>query len=464
MVSGSTKEKADLTQLMPQSIEAEEAVLGAILVNPRSLDKVMTSLRPEYFYKPAHRYIYEAMLQLTNNNTVIDIVSVSDTLNINQKLELVGGRAYINDLSFKCISTANVKYYADIIEEKAIKRSLINAGTEITTTGYDTCSSDESLEKAERLIFDLSSKKSTSELVPIENIIYGTYDMINERYKNRDKKTGVESGFYDLDELTNGFQKSDLIILAARPAMGKTAFALNIAQNAALRNGKTVAIFSLEMSKDQLVQRLLCSEAEVDSQRLRSGNMQSTDWEKLANAMANLAETNIYIDDSSACTLNDIRAKCRRLAMQEKELSLIVIDYLQLIMPAGKMLSLQQHVAEVSRGLKLLAKELNVPIITLSQLSRGPEQRNDKRPQLADLRDSGSIEQDADIVMFIYRGEYYVNNGEASEEEALELAKSKGEAEIIIAKQRSGPTGTVKLLFQNNITKFKNKTKVTTEF
>lgn len=464
MVSGSTKEKADLTQLMPQSIEAEEAVLGAILVNPRSLDKVMTSLRPEYFYKPAHRYIYEAMLQLTNNNTVIDIVSVSDTLNINQKLELVGGRAYINDLSFKCISTANVKYYADIIEEKAIKRSLINAGSEITTTGYDTCSSDESLEKAERLIFDLSSKKSTSELVPIENIIYGTYDMINERYKNRDKKTGVESGFYDLDELTNGFQKSDLIILAARPAMGKTAFALNIAQNAALRNGKTVAIFSLEMSKDQLVQRLLCSEAEVDSQRLRSGNMQSTDWEKLANAMANLAETNIYIDDSSACTLNDIRAKCRRLAMQEKELSLIVIDYLQLIMPAGKMLSLQQHVAEVSRGLKLLAKELNVPIITLSQLSRGPEQRNDKRPQLADLRDSGSIEQDADIVMFIYRGEYYVNNGEASEEEALELAKSKGEAEIIIAKQRSGPTGTVKLLFQNNITKFKNKTKVTTEF
>ncbi|MCR5265743.1 MAG: replicative DNA helicase [Cyanobacteria bacterium RUI128] len=464
MVSGSPKEKADLTQLMPQSIEAEEAVLGAILVNPRSLDKVMTSLRPEYFYKPAHRYIYEAMLQLTNNNTVIDIVSVSDTLNFNQKLELVGGRAYINDLSFKCISTANVKYYTDIIEEKAIKRSLINAGTEITTTGYDTCSSDESLEKAERLIFDLSSKKSTSELVPIENIIYGTYDMINERYKNRDKKTGVESGFYDLDELTNGFQKSDLIILAARPAMGKTAFALNIAQNAALRNGKTVAIFSLEMSKDQLVQRLLCSEAEVDSQRLRSGNMQSTDWEKLANAMANLAETNIYIDDSSACTLNDIRAKCRRLAMQEKELSLIVIDYLQLIMPAGKMLSLQQHVAEVSRGLKLLAKELNVPIITLSQLSRGPEQRNDKRPQLADLRDSGSIEQDADIVMFIYRGEYYVNNGEASEEEALELAKSKGEAEIIIAKQRSGPTGTVKLLFQNNITKFKNKTKVTTEF
>ena len=288
--------------------------------------------------------------------------------------------------------------------------------------------------------------------------------MIQERYKNRDKKTGVESGFYDLDELTNGFQKSDLIILAARPAMGKTAFALNIAQNAALRYGKTVAIFSLEMSKDQLAQRLLCSEAEVDSQRLRSGNMQSTDWEKLANAMANLAETNIYIDDSSGCTLNDIRAKCRRLAMQEKELSLIVIDYLQLIMPAGKMLSLQQHVAEVSRGLKLLAKELNVPIITLSQLSRGPEQRNDKRPQLADLRDSGSIEQDADIVMFIYRGEYYVNNGEASEEEALELAKSKGEAEIIIAKQRSGPTGTVKLLFQNNITKFKNKTKVTTEF
>ena len=463
-MSLNTVNKSDLSHLMPQNIEAEEAVLGAILVNPRSLDKVMTTLKPEYFYKPAHRYIYEAMLQLTNDGDVIDIISVSDRLNINQKLELVGGRAYINDLNYKCISTANVGYYAELIEQKAIKRSLINAGSEITTTGYDVCSVEESLEKAEKLIFDISARKVSKDLIPIEEIMYETYEDITERYKNRDKKSGVESGFYDLDDMTNGFQKSDLIILAARPSMGKTAFALNIAQNVAIRSKQTVAIFSLEMSYKQLVQRLLCSEAEVESGRIKSGNMQATDWDKLANALSTYSETSIYIDDSSDCTLNDIRAKCRRLAMQDKNLSLIIIDYLQLIVPAGKMVSMQQHVAEVSRGLKLLAKELDVPIITLSQLSRGPEQRNDKRPQLSDLRDSGSIEQDADIVMFIYRGDYYTSNGEATEEEAVEIAKNKGEAEIIIAKQRNGPVGTVKLIFQNNITKFKNKIKTTTEF
>ena len=421
-----TKEvPSDMSQLMPQNVEAEEAVLGAILVNPRCLDKVISILKPEYFYKPAHRYIYEAIIQLTNNNEVIDIVSVSDTLNINQKLELVGGRAFINDLSFKCIQTANVAYYANVIEEKAIKRSLINAGSEITTSAYEK---------------------------------------IDYRYKHRDEKTGVESGFYDLDEMTNGFQKSNLIILAARPAMGKTAFALNIAQNAALRYNKTVAIFSLEMSKDELVQRLMCSEAEVDSQRLRSGNMQSSDWEKLAQAMSTLSEAPIYIDDTSGCTLTDIRAKCRRLAMTDKNLSLIIIDYLQLMESSGRETDRTQQISQISRGLKILAKELNVPIIALSQLSRATEQRTDKRPIMSDLRDSGSIEQDADIVMFIYRGEYYASKGQMEGEEAEELAKNKGEAEIIIAKQRSGPVGTVNLIFQNNITKFKNKMKTTTEF
>lgn len=454
---------SDISQLMPQNVEAEEAVLGAILVNPRCLDKVISILKPEYFYKPANRYIYEAIMQLSNKGEIIDIVSVSEILNINQQLEIIGGRAYINDLSLKSITSSNVAYYAEIIEEKAIKRSLINAGSEITTTGYDLCPSSESLEKAERLIFDISSKKTTSDLVSIESVVYNTYEMITERYKNRDKKTGVETGFYDLDDYTNGFQKSDLIILAARPAMGKTAFALNIAQNAALRYGKTVAIFSLEMSKEQLVQRLLCSEAEVDSQRLRSGNMQSTDWDKLANAMASLSEAPIYIDDTPGATLNDIRAKCRRLAMIDKNLSMVVIDYLQLIETSGRE-PLTQQMAQITRGLKLLAKEMNIPVIALSQLSRETEKRNDKRPQLADLRDSGSIEQDADIVMFIYRGEYYINQGQMSEENAQEFAKSKGEAEIIIAKQRSGPTGTVNLIFQNNITKFKNKIKTTTEF
>ena len=264
--------------------------------------------------------------------------------------------------------------------------------------------------------------------------------------------------------MTNGFQKSNLIILAARPAMGKTAFALNIAQNAALRYNKTVAIFSLEMSKDELVQRLMCSEAEVDSQRLRSGNMQSSDWEKLAQAMSTLSEAPIYIDDTSGCTLTDIRAKCRRLAMTDKNLSLIIIDYLQLMESSGRETDRTQQISQISRGLKILAKELNVPIIALSQLSRATEQRTDKRPIMSDLRDSGSIEQDADIVMFIYRGEYYASKGQMEGEEAEELAKNKGEAEIIIAKQRTGPVGTVNLIFQNNITKFKNKMKTTTEF
>jgi len=416
MPSATKTKQSEISQLMPQNVEAEEAVLGAILVNPRCLDKVISTLKPEYFYKPAHRYIYEAILQLTNRNEVIDIVSVSDTLNINQKLELVGGRAFINDLSLKCIHTANVKYYADMVEEKALKRSLINAGSEIITSGYDLCSSEESLEKAEKL---------------------------------------------DLDELTNGFQKSDLIILAARPAMGKTAFALNIAQNVALKYKKNVAIFSLEMSKEQLVQRLMCAEAEVESQRVKTGNMQAQDWEKLANAMNALSESSIWIDDTPGATLTDIRAKCRRLAMTQ-ELNLIVIDYLQLMETGGRDLERTQQISQISRGLKLLAKELNVPVIALSQLSRATEQRTDKRPQLSDLRDSGSIEQDADIVMFIYRGEYYAQKGQVEGDEAEELAKSKGEAEVIIAKHRSGPTGTVELIFQKNITKFKNKIKTVT--
>ncbi len=460
MVTATRKKSTpEIEQLMPQNLEAEEAVLGAIMVNPRCLDKVISKLKPEYFYKPAHKYIYETILHLTNTNQPIDIVSVSDNLNINQKLELVGGRAYINDLILKCISTANVSYYANVIEEKAIKRSLINAGSEITTSGYDLAPSAESLEQAEKLIFDISSKKTSSDLISIDNLVNDVYQQIEDRYKNKDQKSGVETGFYDLDTLTNGFQKGTLVILAARPAMGKTAFALNIAQNAAIRYKKTIAIFSLEMSKSELVQRLMCSEAEVESQRLRSGNMQANDWGKLVDAMDTLSDAPIYIDDTPGCSLTDIRAKCRRLAMSDKNLSMIIIDYLQLMETSGRETDRNQQISQISRGLKILAKELNVPIIALSQLSRATEQRQDKRPIMSDLRDSGSIEQDADIVMFIYRGEYYASKEQASEEDAAEFAKSKGEAEIIIAKHRSGPTDTVKLLFQSNITKFKNPNK-----
>ena len=455
--SNKKRQTEDLSQLMPQNIDAEEAILGAILVSPRCMDKVIEHLRPDSFYKPAHRYVYEAMLQLYNSGEdKIDIVSVSDLLNINQKLELVGGRAFINDLSYKTITTANVEYYAKIVQEKAIKRSLISAGSEIVSAGYDLNPIEESLEQAEKLIFDIASQKASQALAPIKDLVYDTYAEIEERYNNKGQLTGVPTNFYDLDTMMNGLQKSDLIILAARPAMGKTAFALNIAQNVALRANTPVAIFSLEMSKKQLVQRLLCSEAEVDTQRLKTGNMQAKDWEKLAVAMNSFSEAPIYIDDTAGCTITDLRAKCRRLAMAEKNLGLIVIDYLQLIEGTGREDRMQQ-ISSISRGLKILAKELNVPIIALSQLSRAVESRTDKRPMLSDLRESGSIEQDADIVMFIYRDEYYKNANE--DEEQAEKAANKGEAEIIIAKHRNGPVGTVKLLFQGSITKFKNPIK-----
>ncbi len=441
---------------LPKDIEAEEAVLGAILVSAEVLVKVVEILKPDYFFKMAHRYIYEAMLELFNSNEKIDIVSVSDVLNTNMKLEAVGGRAFINDLCYKTVTTSNVAYYAKIIQEKAIKRSLISAGSEIVSYGYDLSPVGESLDMAQKVIYDVASQKTTSDLVPVKKLVYDTYNRIEYRYEHKDELIGVRTHFYDLDAMMNGLQKSDLLIIAARPAMGKTTFVLNIAQNVAIKEKVPVAIFSLEMSKDQLMQRMLCSEAEIDTQRLNTGNMQQKDWEKLANAMNSFAEAPIYIDDTSGCTLTDVRAKCRKLKMAEQGLGLIVIDYLQLMEGSGREDRMQQ-ISAISRGLKTLARELDVPVIALSQLSRQVESRTDKRPMLSDLRESGAIEQDADIVIFIYRDEYY-RKAEDEEEEAIKAA-SKGESEIIIAKHRNGPVGTVKLLFQGNITKFKNPIK-----
>ena len=450
-----TVKEIDKGNLLPQNIEAEEAVLGAILVNPEVLTKVVETLKPESFYKPAHKFVYEAMLQLFNSNERIDIVSVSDVLSYNSKLETVGGRAFINDLSYKTITTSNIEYYARIVQEKAVKRALISAGSEIVSFGYDMNPIDESLESAEKLIFDIASKKATTDLSHIKDLVLNTYEKIEYRYEHKDELLGLRTDFYELDRLTNGLQKSDLIILAARPSMGKTAFALNIAQNVAIKEKVPVAIFSLEMSKEQLVQRMLCSQAEVDTQRLKTGNMQSKDWDKLASAMNDFANAPIFIDDTSGCTLTDIRAKCRRLKMEQKNLGLVVIDYLQLMEGSGREERMQQ-ISAISRGLKTLARELDIPVIALSQLSRAVESRTDKRPMLSDLRESGAIEQDADIVMFIYRDEYY-KKGE-DDDETLKAA-SKGESEIIIAKHRNGPVDTVKLLFQDNINKFKNPIK-----
>lgn len=444
-------QESNLSKLPPQSLEAEEAVLGAILANPMTLSRVVEALTPESFYKPANKTIYDAILSLYAKNEAIDILTVSEYLKGIDKLEIVGGRAYINDLALNVITTTNIEFYAKIVQEKAIRRSLINAGSEIVTMAYENESTESTLDNAEKLIFNIASQKTTNDLTPVKDIVLTSYEQIEYRYNNKDELTGTATGFYELDSMTSGLQKSDLVILAARPSMGKTAFVLNLAQNVALRANRGVAIFSLEMPKGQLVKRMLCSEAEVDMQRVNSGHMQSKDWEKLTMAMNNFTDAPIYIDDTGSVTVMDIRAKCRRLAMEEKNLGVIIIDYLQL-MEGGSGSNpndRNQQISAISRGLKTLARELEVPIIALSQLSRAVESRTDKRPMLSDLRDSGAIEQDADIVMFIYRDEYY--NREESE--------NRGKAELIVAKHRNGPVGNVPLLFQSNITKFRNPTK-----
>ncbi len=444
---------ANMLKLLPQSIEAEEAVLGAILVNPTSLGRIVELLKPESFYKPAHKVIYAAVLELFNKNEPIDIVTVSEHLRNKEELDTAGGRSYINDLALNVVTTANIEFYAKIIQEKEIKRALINAGSEIVAMSYENEDTSNVLDNAQKLIFNIAAQKDTTDLVGIQDLVVASYEQIEQRFNNKDDLVGVTTGFYDLDGITSGLQKSDLIILAARPSMGKTAFALNLAQNVAMKGKKGVAIFSLEMPKQQLVKRMLCAEAEVEANRVTSGNLQPRDWEKLVEAMTRLSEARIYIDDTSSITSIDIKAKCRRLMMEEKDLGLIVIDYLQLMEGGGNPNDRNQQISAISRSLKGLARELNVPIIALSQLSRGVESRPDKRPMMSDLRDSGAIEQDADIVMFIYRDEYYNKDD----------VNNKGKAEVIIAKHRNGATGTVDLLFQSNITKFKNPTK-TSEF
>ncbi len=438
-----------LQKLPPQNIEAEEAILGAILKNPVCFNKVADMLNSNSFYKPAHKIIYEAIVELFNKNQAIDIVTVSERLNEKEKLELVGGRAYINDLVLNITTTANIEYYAKIVQEKAIKRELITAGSEIVEMAYDNTPTENTLDNAEKLIFNIAQQKTSSDLVSVKDLVLTSYEQISYRYEHRDELTGVPTGFYDFDNMTSGLQKSDLIILAARPSMGKTALALNIAQNVALKAKKTVAIFSLEMSKEQLVQRMLCSEAEVDTHKLKTGNMQASDWEKLTTAMNHFADAPLFIDDKPGATVMEVRAKCRRLAMEQKEIGLVVIDYLQLMEASGNKEDRTQQISGISRGLKGLARELNVPVIALSQLSRAVESRPDKRPMMSDLRESGAIEQDADIIMFIYRDEYY--NKEDTE--------NRGKAEVIVAKHRNGAVGSVDLLFQGSITKFKNVTK-----
>lgn len=428
----------------PQNAEAEQAVLGAILLDSQTLSTVMEVIRPEDFYRSSHQVIFEVMTELGEENEPVDLITVTARLKDKDRLEEIGGVSYLTNLANAVPTSANVEYYAQIVEEKSLLRRLIRTATQIASSGY--ASSDdvgELIDEAEKKIMEISNRRSAGGFVSIRDVLMDVFERVEFLYHNKGGITGIPSGFPDLDKMTSGFQRSDLIIVAARPSVGKTAFALNIAQNVGVRAKETVAIFSLEMGASQLVQRMICAESNVDAGRLRTGHLEGDDWEKMTMGIGSLSEANIYIDDSPSITVSDIRAKCRRLK-KEKGLGLVVIDYLQLIHGKGKSgENRQQEVSEISRTLKAIARELEVPIIALSQLSRGVEQRQDKRPMMSDLRESGSIEQDADIVSFLYRDDYYNQDSE-----------KKNIIEIIIAKQRNGPVGTVELVFLKNFNKF----------
>lgn len=432
-------------KIPPHNLEAEQAVLGCMLLDADVIPTVTEIIRSEDFYRQDHREICEAILDLSERAMPIDIITVSEQLQHRGTLDSVGGLDYLASISNAVPTTGNARHYAKIVEEKSLLRKLIKASSEISSMSYEA--SEDAvyvLDKAEKSIFDILQKRNTQGFSHIKDVLLETFNRLEELYNTKGYVTGIPTGFTDLDYKTSGLQNSDLILIAARPGMGKTAMALNIAQYAAVQKHVPVAIFNLEMSKDQLVNRMLCSEVMVDSQKMRTGKLEDEDWNKIAQALGPLSEAPIYIDDTPGVSVMDIRAKCRRLKL-EKNLGLIVIDYLQLMQGRGKTESRQQEVSEISRSLKILAKELNIPVVTMSQLSRGPEARTDHRPMLSDLRESGAIEQDADIVMFLYRDDYYNPDTE-----------KKNIAEVIIAKHRNGSTGTVELRWFGEYTKFAN--------
>lgn len=431
----------------PHNIEAEQAVLGAIFLEPEALTKASELLMPDDFYRTSHQLIYSAMIGLAEKSEPVDVVTVTSELKDKRRLEEVGGVSYLGELANSSPTAANIEYYSSIVEEKALLRRLIRTATNIVSDGYNREDEVEIiLDDAEKTILEVSQKKRASAFQSIKDVLVDTYDNIELLNQRKGDITGTASGFLELDRMTAGFQKNDLIIVAARPSVGKTAFALNIAQNVATKTDETVAIFSLEMGAQQLVMRMLCAEGNIDAQRLRTGRLIEDDWQKLAMAMGSLSNAGIYIDDTPGVRVNDIRAKCRRLK-QEHGLGMILIDYLQLIQGnrSGGSENRQQEVSEISRTLKAIARELEVPVIALSQLSRGVESRQDKRPMMSDIRESGSIEQDADIVAFLYRDDYYDKESE-----------KQNIIEIIIAKQRNGPVGTVELAFIKEYNKFVN--------
>ncbi|MGN1401162.1 MAG: replicative DNA helicase [Bacillus sp. (in: firmicutes)] len=433
-------------QIPPQNIEAEQAVLGAIFLQPSALIVASELLIPEDFYRLSHQKIYEVMLRLNDEGKAVDLVTVTEELAATKSLEDVGGVSYLSELADSAPTAANIEYYSKIVEEKSLLRRTIQVATKIVQDGYSREDEVEAyIGEAEKSIMEVAQRKNAGAFQNIKDVLVTAYDNIEELANRTEDITGIPTGFVELDRMTAGFQRNDLIIVAARPSVGKTAFALNIAQNVATKTDENVAIFSLEMGAEQLVMRMLCAEGNINAQSLRTGTLTDEDWRKLTMAMGSLSNAGIYIDDTPGVRIGDIRSKCRRLK-QESGLGMVLIDYLQLIQGNGRSgENRQQEVSEISRSLKALARELQVPVIALSQLSRGVEQRQDKRPMMSDIRESGSIEQDADIVAFLYRDDYYDKESE-----------NKNIIEIIIAKQRNGPVGTVSLAFVKEFNKFVN--------
>ena len=435
----------DLGKVPPQDIEAEQAVIGSMLTDQDAVVAAIETLKPEDFYREDNKLIYSAILNIYNRAEPIDIITLKAELSSMGKLDNVGGLEYIVGLPDKVPTTANVDRYIKIVEEKSMLRNLIKTANEILSMGYDqTEDVEDVMDLAEKKIFDVMQKKSKTGYTSIKDVLVESFTKLEELYNQKQHVTGVPTGFIDLDRMTAGLHGSEFILIAARPAMGKSAFALNIATYAATRANVPVAIFSLEMSKEQVGNRILCSEALVDSNNVRTGDLNDEELSKLAETSGELSQAPIYIDDTAGITITEMRARCRKLKL-EKNIGLVVVDYLQLIQGSGKTSGREQEIAEISRSLKILAKELEIPVIALSQLSRAVEARDDHRPMLSDLRESGSIEQDADIVMFLFRDDYY-----------NEDSPEKNVAEVIIAKQRAGSTGTVKLAWIGNYTKFAN--------
>src|SRR5437867_4630529 len=437
-----------LRRVPPQSLEAEEAVLGGILLDNAALDRVTELVQADDFYREAHRKVFRAMLDLSARNEPADLITLAEVLKARSELADVGGSAYLAELAERVPTAAHVAQYARIVRDKSILRGLIGAATQIAMHGYEG-SRDvaEMLDRAEQLIFGISDRKVKPEFVRISDLLVESLKTIERLYEQKQAVTGVPSGFHDLDNLTAGFQPSDLVIVAGRPSMGKTALCLNIAEHAALRADVGVAIFSLEMSKEQLALRMLCSESRVDLKRVRTGHLSDREFPKLAMAAGRLGDASIFIDDTPALSILELRAKARRLKRDPAtKLGLVIVDYLQLMRSTEGKDSREQEISEISRSLKALAKELNVPVIALSQLNRQVESRNPPKPRLADLRESGAIEQDADVIAFIYREEVYVEDTD-----------KKGLAEIIVAKQRNGPVDSVELTFLAECTRLENR-------